>query len=217
MNQLVADEQIKVFLKKYRKYRLISFKHILQEMLLYYGALDALKGKAILELGPGTKLNLLRFLVEQSGAQSVTGIGRVPQWFWLSDKKALQDYVENDYILPRLKSRKAKSVDLIYSRHVMEEHSIHPLILLQNPVYRKSVKENRMANPGKDFPSSAANIQAIFKEAFRLMRPGGLMISQIGKKKNSVLNDDFIKSLRATKISIREIGRLSQIVTMQKK
>lgn len=211
-----AEKIVKQLLKAYPKYHLKLFSQILQEIVLYYELPGALRAKTVLELGPGTKMNLLRFFARESGAQSLTGVGRIPEWLWFPGRQEMKNYLKNSYILPFLNKQKSKSVDLIYSRHVMEKHSIHPLLLLKHPAYRKALKEKRLANPGKDFPSSAANIQAIYKETFRLLKPGGLLVAQIGKKKNSVLTDDFIKTLHLSKINVRSIGYLSQIVTMQK-
>ena len=74
-----------------------------------------------------------------------------------------------------------------------------------------------MRHPGKDFPSSAENIRAIYKEGLRLLKSGGILIAQIGKKKYSVLDDGFIKKLPLKDFEIKNIGGASQMVVMHKK
>jgi len=111
-----------------------------------------------------------------------------------------------------------KSVDIIYSRHVLEKNSIHPFLLIKHPAYWKAIRENSINNPGSEFPASIANMQAVFKHAYRILKPGGIIISQIAKRKNSALTDDFISHLkpRPKKIEKKDLGRLSRIITVIK-
>ena len=61
------------------------------------------------------------------------------------------------------------------------------------------------------------NIQAIFQEAFRLLKPGGAVISQIAKKKHSWLDRAFLEKLGVECIRERLLGKLSCIITVVKK
>ncbi len=213
---MTDSEVIKILLKEYREYQLKPFKEIVRYILGHYNSIEELKDKNILELGPGTKINMLRFLSAETQAKTVKGIGRSINWFWLPHKDRRKKLLTNSNLLPALKSMKSKSFDLIYSRHVLEEQSINPFILLGSSVYWKYIKENRFKNPGTDFPASAPNIQAIFKEAFRLLKPGGVIISQIGKESRNPINESFLKKLKAKKIEKRNLGKMSSIYSVVK-
>ena len=199
-------------IQRNKKYRLNDFKEILQELLVFAEQFENLKGKHILELGPGTKLNLFNFLKNESGAASVRAAGKTVALQKSQAKTAAVD----SYLLPFIKKQKAKSFDVIYARHVFEKNSIHPLLLITHPAYRRAIMENRFDTPGVDFPSSFENMQAVFKQAYRILKPGGIIISQIAKRKNSVLTDAFLSKLKPAEIRKRELGRFSEIVTVVK-
>ncbi len=201
-------------MRLYQKYRLNDFREILQELLNNLSGFENFAGKSIIELGPGTKLNLLRFFLKESGAASVLAAGRTISF----NNTALHKMVTDIHLLPFLKNQKSKSADIIYSRHVFEQNSFHPILLLRHPAYWRTIKENRFDHPGIDFPSSRENMQAVFKQAWRVLKPGGIIVSQIAKRKSSVLTDSFLKQLRprAEQISKRKLGRFSEIVTVVK-
>ncbi len=98
----------------------------------------------------------------------------------------------------------------------MEQHSIHAGILLTSRVYWRYFKENRFKNQGEDYTSSIPNIRAIFKEAYRILKPGGAIISQIEKRKHSALDRSFLENLGPRQITERLLDRLSSIVTVVK-
>jgi len=207
---------VKTVLKKYRKYRLKPFEEIIREIFAHFSSIEGLKGKNIIELGPGTKIRMLNFLNSETQAASVQGIGRSIEWFWLPHKDLRRNMLTNSYLLPELKTRKSNSIDLIFSRHVLEEQSINPFILLGSSIYWKYIKENRFKNPGTDFPASAPNIQAVFKEAFRLLRHGGIIISEIGRESRNPIDDKYLKKLKPKRTAKRSIGRFSSIYTVVK-
>ena len=101
------ERKIKILIGSQKKYHLRIFRPILYEIFSFYENMEAMQGVNILELGPGTKVNLLRFFAEQSGAGLVEGIGRIPQWLYFPGRKATRNYVQNSYILPALKNIKA--------------------------------------------------------------------------------------------------------------
>ncbi len=210
------QKQIEDLLKQYRSYHLKKYRFILEELFSHFENLDALKNKSVLELGPGEKINLFRFFKEASGVKTILAVGRMPAGFWNARKYAAHSELKNQFILPFLKSQRKNSFDIIYSRHVLEKNSINPLALLKSKSYWRHIKENRMQNPGKDLPASEANIKAIFKEAYRALKPGGIIITQIAKAKNNVLDDDFLSAYRVKTINIRKLGRLSMIITLVK-
>ncbi|GEM_PF-4623079 len=206
-----SQNGFKSILKSYRKYRLKKYGTILSEILAYYGDLSDIHGKRILELGPGRHLNLLRFFKNETNAKIVFGVGKSFIWPWM--KSEYRSLVHDSYILNFLKSQGSKKYDLIYSRYVMEEHSIDPIILLRSKIYWRYLKENRLANPDRYFPSSIPNMQAIFAEAYKHLSPGGILISEIAKMKNSALDDAFLEAFHWRSLKKRKIGRLSQVVS----
>lgn len=201
-------------IKQFKNYRLKDFRYILDVLLDWSVDLKGFEGKSILELGPGTKLNLLKFLEQETSAARVAGVGKTIK-LMKSDSNIL---VSDSYILTFLKEQKTKSFDAVYSRHLFEANSIHPFLLIKHPVYWKTIKENCFANPGSDFPSSIANMQAIFFEVYRLIKTNGLIISQIAKREYSALTPDFLKSLkpRPKQIEQNDFGKYAQLVTVYK-
>ena len=201
-------------IKKYKKYSLKDFEEIFKELSAHLENVENLKGKTILELGPGTKLNMLNFLQNETDAVCVWAAGKTVS----VKKNVAQGNVADAYLLPFLKKQKAKSVDIIYSRHVFEKNSFHPLLLIKHPAYWNAIKNNTFENPGIDFPSSEENMQAVFRQAWRVLKPGGVIISQIGKRKAGILKERFISQLKpaASEVSRRELGRFSEIVTIVK-
>ncbi len=201
-------------IRKYKKYRLKDFKEIIRALIAHLGDIEDLKGKTILELGPGSRQNLIRFLRNETGAASVLAAGKT---ITLMGKKS-DEKPADTYLLPFLKSQKAKSIDIIYSRHVLEKNSIHPFLLIKHPAYWKAIRDNSINNPGSDFPASIANMQAVFNQAYRILKPGGIIISQIAKRKNSALTDAFLSRLkpRPKRVKTKELGRRSKIITVVK-
>jgi SAM-dependent methyltransferase len=216
IRKTIQDEVLSL-VNDHPAYRLRPFVPILEEMVAQTGSIQGLKGKAVLELGPGSRVNLLRFLHDRGEAGEVLGVGRAPAWPWRRQRAFLEEKVKNIYMLDFLRQGPGASFDLIYSRHVMEHYSIDPWILLCSGKYWRQFKDNRFRNPGVDFPSSRINIQAIFQEAFRLLKPGGAVISQIAKKKHSWLDRAFLEKLGVECIRERLLGKLSCIITVVKK
>ena len=209
---MTTDELILQF----KKYRLQPFKEIIHELLQVYPQLPEIQNISILELGPGTRVNLLRFLAEEIPGAIVRGAGRHVVWPWTPQRGFIGQHVANAFLLPHLKNLPVQSVDIIYSRHVMEQHSIHAGILITSPVYRRYIRDNRFQKPGVDLPSSVPNLQAVFRAAYKALKKNGMIISQIAKAKYGVLDDSFLKKLKAKQVNRRPIGRLSEIVTVIK-
>ncbi len=209
---MTADQLI----LQYKKYGLRPFKEIIHELLQVYPQPTALQNVSVLELGPGTKVNLLRFLAEKNPAATVRGAGRHVVWPWTPQRAFIEQHVANTFLLPHLNDLPARSIDIIYSRHVMEQHSIHAGILITSPVYRRYIRDNRFQKPGIDLPASVPNLQAVFRNAYKALKKNGVIISQIAKSKYGVLDDSFLKKLKAKQVNRRSIGRLSEIVTVIK-
>jgi hypothetical protein len=208
---------VRALVEAHPAYRLSAFREILAEMLKAVGGVEGLADKHILELGPGRRLDLLRFLAAETRAASVRGIGKTPRPPRpRPDGSGNRVVVENAYLLPSLRGLRPATIDIVYSRYVMEQHSINPWVLLTSRVYWRYFRENRFRRPGEDYPSSKPNLQAVFREACRVLKPGGIIISQMAKKRYSVLDGDFLDSCRLSRSSRRELGKLSLIVTVVK-
>ncbi len=178
-------------IRNYPQYRLKTFEPILSELLRWSGGWEQLKGKRILELGPGNRLELFRFLSEQSGA-ALSAVGKT---IYIKKSSAAALVTDSDF-QPFFQTVKAKTYDVIYSRYVFEANSYHPLLLLKHPAYLKAIAQNTISNPYADFPSSLGDKQTVFKQAYRALKPGGIIISQLVKRKNSALTSDFLSTLR---------------------
>jgi SAM-dependent methyltransferase len=213
----MKDEQVRSLLNRHRKYGLEPFRHILGALLGHAGKLDAFEGKRFLELGPGRKVGLLRFLKEETGAAHVRGMGRMRIWPWTGHRAFIRDHVDNTYLLEALPHVSDASFDAVYSRHVMERHSIDPWILLASRRYWSRFKGHGFRNLDRRYPSSRANIQAVFREAFRILKPGGIMVSQIGRRRFSCLDPEFLESFDPEMKDEVLIGPMSSLITVKKK
>jgi len=197
--------------KTYPGYRLKAFQQIIAELLAIYPTFPELPGLKLLELGPGQNLELLRLLRDQGKAAVVQGIGRSRAAFWKRPQPRNAGLVEDTLILPALQQRAAASVDLIYSRHVLEQHSIEAAILLQDPEFKRTIKDNRFGDLPEAFPAAPRNILAIFGECYRILKPGGVIISQIAKQKYRVLLPEGLQAFKPAKLSFRQLGRFSEL------
>jgi predicted SAM-dependent methyltransferase len=158
---------------------------------------------------------MLRFLQEQARVACVLGIGKSRPSFWRRSTAA-ETRVRDEYLLPALRGMSSASIDVIYSRHVLEQHSIEAGVLLKDPEFKRAIKDNRFDDLPETFPASPRNIQAVLKECMRILRPGGAMITQIAKKKYGVLTTEKLQTFQPDKLSHRELGRLSEIWTLVK-
>ena len=56
----------------------------------------------------------------------------------------------------------------------------------------------------------------MFTEAYRALKPGGLIVSLIAKRKNSGLSKSFLDGLHPERIEEEPLGTLSSLVTVKK-
>lgn len=209
-------QQALALIKGHRAYRLAPFRHILEEFLEHAGSPGGLRGMRVLELGPGRRADLLRFLAEQGGASRVLGMGRAVLHPWTRDREFIREHVEEAFLPERLRETADASFDLIYSRRFMERHSIDPWVLLFSRRYWSRFRGEGFRHLGEEFPSSTENIRAVFREAFRVLAPGGVIISEIAKRKYSALERGFLESLGPRRVKERRLGRHSSMVTVVK-
>ncbi len=212
------EQNIDAAVKAYPQYGLAPFAEILKEMLAHWGSLDGLRGIDVLELGPNTRVEMMRFLETSAGVKSIRGVGQTVVWPWIPQRAFIRDHVESCRFLQFFERDTPSRFDLIYSRHVMEQHSIHPWVLLTSAAYWAQFKKKAYADFDESYPSSVPDIQATFKAAWKTLRPGGLIISQIGKRKYGCLDETFLATLdpQPSAVHRRDIGSLSSMVTATK-
>jgi hypothetical protein len=201
---------------EYRRYGLGPFLEILRELLAHAGSLEGLRGTRVLELGPRNKVGLMRFLLEVAHAEHIRGVGRMRIWPWTRNRAFVEEHVDDAYLLDHLRKVPSASYDIVYSRHVIEQHSIDPWVLLTSRRYWGQFAKGGFKDLGESYPSSCANVHAIFGEVFRIVKPGGPIVSQIAKTGNSGLDAAFLEGLGATSIRERSLGRRSSIVTVRR-
>lgn len=203
--------------KTYPQYSLRPFGPILGEMLGHFKTLDNLKGRSVLELGPGNRVDMMRFLARETGVTSIRGAGKSVLWPWTRHQAFIHAHVENIRLLDFFaRPENASTYDLIYSRQVMEQHSIDPWILISSQAYRQQFKKQTFTDFDASYPGSVPNLQAIFRQAWARLRPGGVIISHIGKRKYSALDRDFLDGLKPHHIQAQDLGRLSRMIVLAK-
>ncbi len=122
----------------------------------------------------------------------------------------------NAPILPALRTMETESMDLIYSRHVLEQHSIEARILLQHPGFKSAIRNNQFDDLPESFPASRRNIQAVFKECQRILKPSGASIVQVAKKKYGVLSEATLQAYEPRELQVANIGRYSELIMLVK-
>ena len=78
---------------RYKRYRLKPFAEIIEEMLWHVGTLDNLQGLEVLEMGPSHRINLMRFLANETKVKSIHGIGRALHWPWALHRAFFNNHV----------------------------------------------------------------------------------------------------------------------------
>jgi hypothetical protein len=193
-----------------------AFDEILEEINWVYDDVEALEGKQILELGPGRNPGFLNFLGQCLSAASLSGVGKSAGSGKWTSQPASRYQIHDQFILPYLEALPDASLDLIYSRHVLEMHSIDARILLKDPAYSAAVRTNSFSDLPEAFPASQKNILAIFAQSYRCLRPGGALITQVAKKKYAVLNEAGLSQFGPQRMRFRRLGRFSEISTFVK-
>lgn len=197
-------------------YTLAPFAPLLEQILAHFGSLDCLKDKNVLELGPGSRMDLLRFLHDQIGVRAIRGVGRSVTLPWTQHRRFQCEICQNIRFMDFFSSLSESLYDLIYSRFVFEQHSIDPLILLSSRAYWNQFKKKRFSDFDETYPASIPNLQTVFRMLWQTLRPGGLFLALIGKRKYSALDRDFLASFQTQAVSILNRGSLSQVVVVKK-
>jgi len=216
MSRARLNDDVDAILRENSGFKLRPFRAILEEIVGHYHSLDGLTGLRVLELGPGNLVDMMRFLHAHSSVKSITAAGQSLVWPWTRHAAFMREYVQNVSLLTFFREHRGHTWDLIYSRHVMERHSIDPWILLGSRAYWRQFRKKSFSDMGADYPSSQANIQAVFQYAWQSLGPGGIMVSQIAKRKYSGMNKTFLQTFGPKSLSERHLGPLSSIVTVVK-
>jgi hypothetical protein len=216
MCKLNSQQTAQDIVRSAQGFRLTPFQDILSDILEQHNSLANLAQLDCLELGPANLVDMMRFLKIEARVKSMLGIGRGIRWPWTRHRAFIRDHTQNRPFLDYFKNNRSTHFDLIYSRHVMEQHSIDPWILLGSHAYWAQFKKQSFTDYDEHYPASPPNIQMTFNHAYRALKPGGLIVSQIAKQRFSCLDEAFLKTLKPSHISRRSIGRLSCIVTVIK-
>ena len=201
---------------KLKGYHLDPFGEILSDIQTHGGPLEGLKGKHVLELGPGRRVDLMRFWRDHIQVARIQGAGKAVVFPWTRHKDFIAAHVTQIRLLDYFKRVRSSSFDLIYSRLVFEQHSIDPWVLLGSSDYWRQFRKTNFQDFGENYPASIPNLQAIFRQAYKSLKPGGLIVSFIGKRHYSALDSGFLKKLKPAAVYEREIGDLSSMVSVVK-
>ena len=152
------------------------YKYIIREIIREHRDFDLLKDRKIIELGPGDNFTLINYLSQFTYVEAA-GLS-----FALQNKPK---YLREEYIYDYLASKKNNSVDLIYSRIVMEEHSFEAPLLLQSDAYKRLMTEGPSHDLWMQYPGSLQYIMSCYKEMRRVLKTGGIIISHVGNRLKS--------------------------------
>lgn len=161
-----------------------SFKHIIREILREHRDFDLLRSRRIVELGPGDNFTFIEYLSRFADVEAA-GLTHA-----LQNKPG---YLKEEYIYDYLVSKKENSIDLIYSRQVMEEHSFEAPLLLKTDIYKKLIKEGPSEDLWLEYPGSRLYIIRCYKEARRVLKTGGIIISHIGNRLKAGFHENIDK------------------------
>jgi len=184
------------------------------ELEWVFGDLHGVAGKRVLELGPGRREDLLELLLHFKAEASAVGMS-TPRW-WNRKRQLVSPRIRSAYIYPFLTSEPSESYDLIISRHVLEQYSLDAGLLLKDPAFKEAIRSNSFKDLPESFPASQKNLLAIFMACYRVLKPGGVLITQVAKKKVAILTEAGLQEFRPSKFRFRSLGRLSEISTFVK-
>ncbi|MFC1764610.1 hypothetical protein ACFL6U_21395 [Planctomycetota bacterium] len=212
----MISTQLQSILKENGAYRLRPFVPILEKILSHYGSLTVLRDKDVLELGPGVRVDMMRFLQNVMGVRSISGTGSAVYWPWTQQRAFIRQHIVNQCFLEFFGSHRRAQYDLIYSRLVFEQHSIDPWRLLTGGAYWRQFKKMDFREFDETYPASIPNLRAVFKAAWKTLRPGGIIVSFVGKRKYTALDPAFLEGLRPSHYNIEEVGPLSAVITVKR-
>jgi len=151
---------------------MVDFAPIIAELYTNFGDVSTLSKLNILELGPGRKINLAKKIGSLELAKQFQCVGLPKR------KTGLGYYIHRD-INEYLSSLKNRSLDLIYSRFVMEENSFHPLALLHSSAFWRMIIKGKKRETLLQLPGSLDYIHSTYELISKKLRPGGVVVSML--------------------------------------
>ena len=185
------------------------FGYIIKEILREYRDLDLLRGRRILELGPGDRFGLIDLLSGYTDVFSAGLTSTSVSYPAFHSEACLHDF---------LSSRKTSTIDLVYSREVMEEHTFEAPLLLESDAYKRLLTEGPSEEVWEEYPGSRQNILRCYAEISRILRPDGLVISQVKNRLAARFHDHrFELKNRLEKVVAVKTGILGHLWVYRKK
>ena len=202
-------------IENYSRYRLKPFQEIISDILKGFTDLEQLRGQAVLELGPGHRPELMRYLGEQLDCR-MDAVGCEMDWPFSRHRRFLKEQVIKSDFGDFFRSNRKQKYRLIYSRHVFEQHSYHPILLMLHPSFRQHIFKNRMLNPDSSLPGGVPNHLETLKMAIMRLEAGGVFVAQVAHRRWSVLSKENLRKLPAKEISRRPLSPDGEIITLRK-
>jgi len=129
----------------------------------------------ILELGPGIKIQLAQFLINKFASLELNCVG-IPKYY-LSHSYYKRKNI-NEYLL----SLPDHSLDIVYSRFVLEEFSYHPLPLFFSSHFWKLFISKNNSNVKEKLPGSYEYWLRTYEILGNKLKPGGRIISVLADR-----------------------------------
>ena len=187
--------------------RFVPFKNIIREIFREYESFESLREKKVVELGPGRNFSLIEHLSKYADVEAV-GLSVYA--------RERIDFLVEKYVYDYLRLQKDNSIDLIYSRRVMEKHSFDSVLLRKSEAYRRLLREGPEPEVWIDYPGAKLNIIRCYMEAQRVLKPGGVIISHVGNRYMGKFHDRHIEMLGFKKVITYPIRILGQMWVFRK-
>jgi len=184
------------------------FLPIIREIIREYpNAPQQLHNKQLLELGPGRRFALLEYLSKYT---NINAIGME------TGNYAKHQKLKYGYLLEELKEIKTASIDLIYSRRVLEKHSFNPKLLLQSQPYKQLITKGHSKKIWQQYPGAKENILLCLQEITRILKKDAIIISHIGNRFAARFYQQTLTQLNLKQEYYKRVGLLGQIWTFRK-
>ncbi len=170
------------------------FAPVLECLLEAYGDADRLAERVerVVELGPGRRVGLARSLTQRLGDRRFECIG-LPEFSTDLGSYRFADLAEWAATVPR------KSLDLVLSRHALEENSYHPIALLRSKELRRLVLKGRRDGVLEAIPGTRPYLLRLAPLLARGLRPGAHLVLQVLDRPRA---DAFLAALEAEGLRI---------------
>jgi len=163
--------------------RLHPFGPLIRELATHLGPMAELRGRRVIELGPGRRTALAERLTAELG-ERFTCVG-LPRFC-----TTLRSYRFED-VNTWLARAPAHTADVVVSRYVLETNSYHPLALLRSRAFWGLVRRGPREEVWREIPGSPAYLRRTLRELGRVVARGGLVIAMVvdRRRTDSLLED----------------------------